>query len=128
VAQLFSLGDMREVIKQLLVKDSDLNRRISEYIRRALLRDDTIFGCGIVILTLAVLAQFAFHLGRSSDIWFFPFFYALIFAPTFGVLATMDIIKRGWTLKRFLAILCSAVAVVLVAIQIYVRIHQDDVA
>jgi hypothetical protein len=95
VAQLFSLGDMREVIKQLFVKDSDLNRRISGFIRRALLRDDTIFACGIVILTLAAFAQFAFHLGASRDVWFFPFFYALIFAPGFAVLAAMDVLKRG---------------------------------
>jgi hypothetical protein len=117
------LGDMREVLKQLFVKDSELNRRISQSIRAACLRDGTILVCGIVILALALFAWCALRFGFSFDFWFIPFFYALIFAPTFVVLAAMDILRRGWTLKRVFALLCSAVAVALVAALMYVRIH-----
>jgi hypothetical protein len=128
VAQLFSLGDMREILKQLFVKDSDLNRRMGEAVRGACLRDGTILVCGISILTLAIFAWCALHFGLPRDFWFIPFFYAMIFAPTFTVLATMDVLKRGWTLKRAIALLCSAVAVALVAALIYVRIHHTNVA
>jgi hypothetical protein len=119
---------MREILKQLFVKDSDLNRRMGDAVRAACLRDGTILICGISILALAIFAWCALHFGLRRDFWIIPFFYAMIFAPTFIVLATMDVLKRGWTLKRVIAILCSAVAIALVAALIYVRIHHLDVA
>src|SRR5271155_4037432 len=128
IATQYLLGDMREILKQLFAKDSDLNRRMGEAVRAACLRDGTILVCGISILVLAIFAWCALHFGLPRDFWIIPFFYAMIFAPTFIVLATMDVLKRGWTLKRAIAFLCSAVAVALVAVLIYVRIHHTDVA
>jgi hypothetical protein len=116
---------MRELLKQLFIKDSDLNRRMGEAVRAACLRDGTILVCSIVILALATFGWCASHFGFSHDVWFIPLFCSMIFAPAFVVLAAMDILKRGWTLKRVFALLCSAVAVALVAVLMYVRIHQN---
>ncbi|MGH7988564.1 MAG: hypothetical protein ACREDS_00010 [Limisphaerales bacterium] len=116
---------MCEFIKQLFVKDSELNRRIGQSIRAACFRDGTVLICSIVILVLAIFAWFALHFGFSRDFWLIPFFYAMIFSPAFVMLAAMDIFKRGWTLKRIFALLCSVVGVALVAALIYFRIHQN---
>jgi hypothetical protein len=115
---------MREVIKQLFFKDSDLNRRISESIRAAFLRDGTVLICSIVVLASVIFALCALHFGFLQDFWLIPLLYSFLFAPVFGVLAVIDILKRGWTSKRGLAVLCSAVAVALVAALMYLRIHQ----
>lgn len=120
------LHEACKAMKELTVKDSDLTRKIRVFFRRTLLRDNTVFVCGIVVLFLAAFAQFALYIRGRSDIWFFPFFYAFFFAPVFGVLAARDILKRRWTWKRGLAFLCSALAMVLVAIQLYVQIFQGD--
>jgi peptidoglycan/LPS O-acetylase OafA/YrhL len=119
---------MHDLIKQLFVKDSDLNRRISQSIQAAYLRDSTILICSIVSLVLAIFAWIASYFGFPLDFWSIPLFLAFLFAPVFGVLAALDMLKRERTLKRFLALLCAAATVVVVAYQIYVKICQDHVA
>ena len=119
---------MREVIKQLFVKDSDLNRRIGASIRRAILRDDTILICSIVILVLASFALCAFHFNFPRDFWLIPLCYSFFFAPAFALLSVVDIFKRGWSTNRLFALLLSSVAVALVAFVFYLRFQQFYVA
>jgi hypothetical protein len=115
---------MRELLKQLLVKDSDMNRRISESVRAACLRDGTILVCSVVVLALSAFALYAVRFGFPFGWWCIPAIYSMFFAPTFFVLAAMDIMKRGRTSKRVYALLCSSVAVGLTAILFFYRMHQ----
>jgi ABC-type glycerol-3-phosphate transport system permease component len=115
---------MRELLKQLFVKDSDMNRRMGEAVRAACLRDGTILVCSVVVLALSAFALCAFRFGFPFDCWSIPAIYSMIFAPTFVVLAAMDIMKRGRTSKRVYSLLCSGMAVGLTATVFYYRMHQ----
>ena len=48
----------------------------------------------------------------------------IMFAPAFFVVTSMDIFKTGLTLNRVVVLLFSAVAMAIVAVRIYRRIHN----
>jgi hypothetical protein len=51
-------------------------------------------------------------------------FIVIMLAPAFFVVISLDIFKTGLTLNRVVALLLSAVAMAVVAVRIYRRIHN----
>ena len=69
------------------------------------------------ILALLMLASCFFLDGSFLAI-------VIMLAPAFFVVVSVDIFKTGLTLNRVLALLFSAVAIAVVAVRIYIRIHN----
>lgn len=110
---------MRKILKQLFYKNSDLNRRLSGLIQKAFFRDETLLICSLFFLGLAMFAYGAFRFGLPRVFWAMPLTCSILYGPTFGPLAVIDILKRGWTRWRFFALLCSAAGIALVAVTIH---------
>jgi hypothetical protein len=115
---------MSTFLKQMFVKDSDFNRRGSEFLRTTCFGTRFLLTGSSVVLVLALLGWCG--LLSPAFRWFTPYAFVVVMflAPAFTVIALMDIRRSGWTLSRCVALVCSAVAVALLVIAVYQVIHR----
>ena len=116
---------MRALLKQVFAKDSDLNWRLTNFTRAFYLRHDMLLIGSVGIFALAVFGWSISHFVILRDFGATVFTLVLLFSPVFVVLAIMDILKSGLTRNRIIALVCSAVAVGLVAARVYIVIHPN---
>jgi hypothetical protein len=116
--------DMSTLLKQLLAKDSDFYRRITEVLRTGQFGVRALLAGSLVALSLAML-------GWCGLLWpalrgFTPqaFVTAIFLGPAFTIVAVMDIRRSGWVWSRSIALACSLVAVALVGTAVYQVIHR----
>jgi hypothetical protein len=88
------------------------------------LKHDLLLICSVGVLALELLVWIMHFYMLFPRLCLSLSAYAFIFAPVFIVLAVMDILKRGLTWQRIVAFLCSLSAVILVAVTIYLKLHE----
>jgi hypothetical protein len=120
--KIVSLGGT--LLKQMFVKYSDFNRRFNEFLRTCYLGARPLLAGSAVALLLAMLGWLG--LIRPAFRWVTPYAFAIIvvLAPAFTAVAVMDIRRSGWASSRFVALVCSAVAVALMVMASYQMIYR----
>ena len=119
-----SWGEFWNRIFSLKRKKPVRNSKFDNYVREFASRHDILLIGSLIIFGLAIFGWCMSYFAISHEVEKMIFLDLVFFAPSFVLLSLLDIFKRGFTVTRIVALLCSAFALLLLAIWIYAIIHQ----